>query len=132
MKRSFLISLLLHGAVLLLFFSWGIPLDGGPFARNVIQVLLVAEEEEGNEKGGLKKEKNDEWKNETPKREAATRNDSLGKKLPPKKAKPIVENPKRKPEALAPTPLAREDEENGKQKPKWEHHCGCIWTIQSL
>ena len=44
MKRSFFISLLLHGAVLFLFFSWGIPLGERPLARNVIQVLLVAEE----------------------------------------------------------------------------------------
>ena len=118
MKRSFFISLLLHGAILFFFFSWGIPLSERPFARNVIQVLLVAEAEEGREGGRSKKEKNEEMKNAMQKGKTASRNDSRGKNLPPKKAKPAVENPKRKPEGFASTPVAREEKENPEQKPE--------------
>lgn len=118
MKRSFFISLLLHGAVLFLFFSWGIPLGERPLARNVIQVLLVAEEEEGREGGGSKREKNDELKKEMQKRKAVPASESGGKNLPPKKAKPAVENSKRKPEGLASPLLARDDKENPVEKPE--------------
>jgi len=118
MKRSFSISLLLHGGVLILFLAWGIPLDEGSFGRNVIQVLLVAEEEEGREEGQGIKEKNGELKSETQKKEAASRNDSREKKITPEKAKPIIAPPPQKPEALAPTLLARQDKKNPKQEPE--------------
>jgi protein TonB len=115
MKRSFFISLLLHGAVLFLFFSWGIPLGERSFARNAIQVMLVAQE--GGE-GDLKKEKNDALKKGMPKKEPSSGKDSRKKKLPEGKARAIVENSPKKPKGLPAAILSHEDRKDPEPKPE--------------
>jgi protein TonB len=46
MRRFFPLSLFLHGVLLMLLFSWEIPLAGKAALRNVIQVSLIEKEEE--------------------------------------------------------------------------------------
>jgi protein TonB len=116
MKRSFFISLLLHGAVLFLFFSWGIPLGERSFARNAIQVMLVAEE--GGE-GGLKKEKKDDLKKKgMPKKEPSSSHQSGKNRSTEGKIRPIVKNSPKKPKGLPAAILAREDRKDPERKPE--------------
>jgi len=54
MKRFLFISLFLHGALLLLLFSWEVPLAYRFFPRNILEVALVEKiEGEKNERPGL-------------------------------------------------------------------------------
>jgi protein TonB len=121
MKRFFLISLMLHGAVLFLFFSWGIPLGERSLPRNVIQVLLVVEENGG---GIFKKDKNHELRKQVKTREAASPKVSRERKMPPSKPRPIVENPPQKPEGVPPALLVRTDEEKARPKPEGNRRQG--------
>ncbi len=46
MRRFFVLSLFLHGIVLMLLFSWEIPQAGKITPRNIIQVSLIEKEED--------------------------------------------------------------------------------------
>ncbi|MDO9211052.1 MAG: energy transducer TonB [Deltaproteobacteria bacterium] len=114
-KRFFFISILLHGAVLLLLFSWEVPLANRLFPKNILQVSLV--EKIGEKPQTTKAEllnlpkREEDFPNKDEKRE-----DSKEEKREVKREKKEEQKQEQKPEKIEPTPREIKEEKPEEQE----------------